>query len=343
MVVLNIYSKISTICISKKLGLYIGNLPNESGNNWNKRLYEIMCESKNKILDSQIKFNISEKLNIYNFANEVLQKQNNINSTEEKLIHKLVDNMICIYFDYEYEDMPLGCWETNCFDCRLCEEDYAEKFINFINFAGGVLEYDDSTPIQWIYSSNCDFHNQYRIFWYNKESKKGIATLKQWGELFDIFLQNKNDYLKLDYLINSIHNDNTYNEYHLFKLYSLCQLFLEKDSEKELDWKLLQFLDEYYSLNDKKKLATILRQMRNKIAHGDFSKFEELVEKYAVNFMDGKYNFDYSEYSRKNWVILNVCCLLQNILKKMIKMMFYNKKELLKLKNQKFQEKQNIN
>ena len=43
MVVLNIYGKIKPICISKKLGLYIANLPKEKHNNWN----DMLCEEIN--------------------------------------------------------------------------------------------------------------------------------------------------------------------------------------------------------------------------------------------------------------------------------------------------------
>lgn len=59
-------------------------------------------------------------------------------------IHEIVNNMICIYLDYNYDDMPLGGWETNCFDGRMCENDYAEKIINFIcsiNENGNVPHY----------------------------------------------------------------------------------------------------------------------------------------------------------------------------------------------------------
>lgn len=341
MVVLNIYSKISTIRISKKLGLYIGNLPKERGNDWSSRLFDIMCKSKKQIIENQKNMKINKDFNIFDFARTVLPNEKFNNISEKQVIHKLVNNMICIYFDYEYEDMPLGDWETNCFDGRLCEEDYAEKVVNFINFAYDVLNYADKIPVQWTYSSNCDLHNHYRIFWYNKDSKKGIDTLKQWGNLFDNFLQNRNDYLELDYLINSIHKDNSYNEYHLFKLFSLCQLFLEKQNESELDWKLPKFLDNRYSYEDRKKLSIILRRMRNKIAHGDFVDFENVVEQYAKKFMDGKYNFDYSEHSRKNWVILNSCCLLQEAVVKMLKMMFYNKNKLLEIKNSKQKNNKN--
>ena len=87
----------------------------------------------------------------------------------------------------------------------------------------------------------------------------------------------------------------------------------------------------------RKELSIILRKMRNKIAHGDFIKLENTIEEYAKRFMDVKYNFDYSEHSRKNWVILNSCCLLQEAVVKILKMMFYNKKILSEIRNLKNQ------
>lgn len=72
--------------------------------------------------------------------------------------------------------------------------------------------------------------------------------------------------------------------------------------------------------------------MRNKIAHGDFIALENIIEEFAVNFMDGKFSFDYSEYSRKNWVLLHTCCLLNDIIINIIKMMFFQKDKLLEVK-----------
>ena len=75
--------------------------------------------------------------------------------------------------------------------------------------------------------------------------------------------------------------------------------------------------------------------MRNKVAHGDFVGFEKKAEEYAVKFMDGHYSFDYSEYSRQNWVLLNVCCLLSETVKTMIKKEFDDKAFMNSLKKQK--------
>lgn len=73
--------------------------------------------------------------------------------------------------------------------------------------------------------------------------------------------------------------------------------------------------------------------MRNKIAHGDFLAFEIIVETYASEFMDGRFAFDYSEYSRKNWVIQHVCCELDGVIRKLLCMLLFNRTELENIKN----------
>lgn len=50
--------------------------------------------------------------------------------------------------------------------------------------------------------------------------------------------------------------------------------------------------------------------------------------------MDGRFGFDYTEYSRKNWVIFHVCYLLDDIVKTLIGMMFFDKERLKELKNE---------
>ena len=116
------------------------------------------------------------------------------------------------------------------------------------------------------------------------------------------------------------------------KDFSLCQLALEKKWEGELDIKLQRFLPESLSDDEKQRCAKLLRQLRNKIAHGDFVTFEEKIEEYAVQFLDGKFVFDYSEYSRKNWTIGHICCLLDDILRRIFYMMFYDYRTLESIK-----------
>jgi len=331
MVVLNIYGQIEPICISHKLKLYISNLPEEEHNEWNSYLYDEFI----KVLDIDRINCTSVGLEWNKSILDIHQKScpNSLlpdSASDDERLHEIVDNMICLYFDYEYEDMPLGGWESNPFDGRFCEKDYAELIADFFHF---ISETDEGCVPLWSYSSNYDREEPYyRLFFINPDTQLCIDTLKHWGKRIDSFLKGKNDYLQLDYMIRAIHDDNKYNTYHLFKLYSLCQMFLENKHEIELDNKLPAFLDERYTEEERKQISTLLRHMRNKIAHGDFIRFEKKTEEYARLVMDGNFCFDYSEYSRKNWVVIDACCLLERAVKRIIYMLFTKKSELRKIK-----------
>ncbi len=339
MVVLNFYGQIPQICISEKLGLYLSNLPNEERNEWQDELSNELCLVQNANRIYQENLGTNYPCGIYKLYKNVFPGKNLPTVFEKKHYDELASNMIHLYFDYSYDDMPLGGWDTNCFEGRLCEEDYAEKIIDLINFLSyhyddRIITFPKPSP-QWTYSSNHDEIDHHRIFHGGEPASEYIRSLQEWGNLFDTFLQNKNDYLLFDYLAGSIHKDNEYNEYHLMKSYSLCQLFLEKEHESELDIKLPFFLRHQFASDDERKeCACLLRKLRNKIAHGDFVSFEKCVEDYAVRFMDGKFDFDYSEYSRKNWTVQHICCLLDEVIRQLIHMLFYDRSKLNQLKKE---------
>lgn len=334
MVVLNCYGKIEPICISEKLKLFISNPPEEKNNEWQSELSEELklVETASNLFRKRV--GIEPEQSILKLYTKVFPDKPQPVSIDGKMIKELAENMICIYFDYDYGDMPLGGWDTNCFDGRLCEEDCAEKvidLINFLSYRGDVpTRFPEPTP-QWVYSSNHDDIDHFRFLWGGEKADAYIQSLKKWGELFDNLLIDKNDYLLLDYLLNSIHKDNEYNEYHLMKSFSLCQLFLEKENESELDRKLPSFIAESDS-NRRELSAQFFRRLRNKIAHGDFVAFENIIEEYAESIMDGCYAFDYSEYSTKNWVLLHVCCQLDDIVRQLIYLLLYNREKLEQIK-----------
>ena len=336
MVVLNFYGNIERICISKKLGLYIANLPNDEYNNW---LDELVGEIQLAVKADSIyqeKLGTAYPCGIIELYQKLFSSDIQPETFTKEQCARIANKMICIYQRYDYADMPLGGWDTNCFDGRLCEEDYSEKIIDFINF----MAHSDQTgytipkPVpQWTFSSNHDGIDHWRIFWGGEEAAEYIAALQAWGRIFDSFLCSRNDYLLFDYLVNTIHKDNEYNENHLMKAFSLCQLFLEKHKESELDAKLPQFFRTRIPKTDMKRQAELFRKMRNKIAHGDFLAFEKVVETYASEFMDGYFSFDYSEYSRKNWAVLHVCCELDDVVRKLLCMLLFNRTELERIKN----------
>ena len=338
MIVLNFYGKIPTICLSAKLGLYISNLPNDDNNDWEKDLvqYLRLAIDADKIYQNYLERDYPlgiERLFHKLFPNKKIPKE-----FGKVQLQKIAEQMICMYQDYNYDDMPLGGWETNCFDGRLCEEDYSEKIIDLISFLNYRRIVNDSSTLlqptpQWVYSSNHDEIDHYRIFWGGEAADAYIESLKNWGLLFDNFLINRNDYLMFDYLANAIHKDNEYNENHLMKSYSICQLFLEKKWEGELDKKLPIFFEHIESEEDKILQAKLFRQMRNKIAHGDFRAFEKVVERYAQKFLDESFSFDYSEYSRKNWTVQYVCCELDDVVRQLISLLLLDRDMLDKIRN----------
>ena len=130
-----------------------------------------------------------------------------------------------------------------------------------------------------------------------------------------------------------MHKDNEYNEYHFFKIYALFEMILKKRKTEELDKKLIKFIPERFAKEEKEEITVLFRKIRNKIAHGDFISTEKLVEKYAVDILDGKFSFDYSEYSRKNWTIINLCILAEEMLSVAINYLLKNKTEMIKIKN----------
>ncbi|MCM3575494.1 hypothetical protein M3172_20025 [Mesobacillus subterraneus] len=114
------------------------------------------------------------------------------------------------------------------------------------------------------------------------------------------------------------HGCSHYNAYHLFKNYSLIEMVIGKedftDPNKFDDIFALFIESDRFENNEIKKLfAKIIRQIRNKIAHGDFLGLQKKLEEYAAHFMKNYY-FDYFEYSRENWIYLNICCELDRIL-----------------------------
>ena len=130
MLVLNFYGKINKTCISNKLKLYISNLPEEERNEWKTELANQLLITRKveklRLESCNYRETIKDRDSLLSLYNKVFPDKN-ADIIGKKEADELASNMICLYFDYSYDDMPLGGWETNCFDGRFCEEDYAEK------------------------------------------------------------------------------------------------------------------------------------------------------------------------------------------------------------------------
>lgn len=349
MVVLNLLGKIEPICISQKLKLYVSNLPQTEDNNWMSHLVEEMeialklSAVKSEMYEAHYGKTISKDIkSIFKtkYPHFCVEKM-----SEQECIQRIADEMICLYFDYDYTDMPVGDWTSNCFDGRLCEGDYAERISYFIHLLCKKDIHDKfpqippSAPFSIYFSDSYDDSSNYRfIFNGTTDIKNLLENLVQFGKLLDGFLISENDYYFLDYICSELYqiDRETFSANHCQKLYSLCEFFLEKDTDQELDEKLPPFLRDTYSFEDRKQIAVISRQIRNKVAHGDFLRFKEKIEEYASTIMEKNgYWFDYSEYSRQNWAIMNLCFNLLHAIENLLAESFCNRSRIEALKKQK--------
>lgn len=337
MVILNFYGKLlQPVCISKKLRVFISNLPKGEYNNWNRHLVEMLeAEIKEReIFKEQYKDVPDASFQPYDLQ-KICGKQfpwENIpqNAVEGEYLQMIADNLICIYFDYNYEDMPFWDWTTNCFDGRLCEEDYAEKLMDFLQFVvRNAKEAEKEMPYKfpgYIYTSNHDLKHQFVLgriklyFPYDKEDY--IASLQAWGKWIDNFLETPNDFYQLDFLMNAIYKDREYNAYHFLKSFSLCEMLLlqnRKDAHtRDIDEKLVTYIEDDYSKKEKALLAEYVRRIRNAIGHGNFMQLNCLTEKVGKDILDSHYVFDYTEFSRQNWILQSLCCILDNALARIL-------------------------
>lgn len=335
MVVLNCYGTIEKpICLSDKLKLYISNFSSIGVEKWiaewkSELIAELKQANKiDSIINDRYGLNRNQLLQLYN---HIFPDDKETVRTVEKQIEKIADKMVCIYFNYQYSDMPMWDWTNNCFDGRLCENDYTEKILSLISFlsydAEGKELFPQPSPF-WIYSSNKD--EQKRLFMYsNGKFDDYINALIDWGKLFDSFLLKENDFYQFDYLCNALFDEESYGEYKYIKLYSLCEMFLSYKGESKLD----SLLPDYYELRftkvQREDMVALLRQIRNKIAHGDFIHFQKKIEEYATKYLDGFFNYDYTEYSRQNWIIGHLCCELSDSLILIIHQLFYNRSKFI--------------
>ena len=330
MVIIDMFGKIEKTQVSEKLKLYISNIPEDWKEDIKEKILKDIKQQNFEIKEDIAKFGSSIGIMydlrfLQGVLNSILPEGTleDINSID-KCVSYLVDNMIRLYFDYSDEDMSFFDWTSNCFDERFCEGDYAEKIITFLNFV--YFHRPEEIYLRCIYSSNASptvrndiiFNCMFQVSPGFKKAKSlddRKKLLKIIGNRLDNTLVEEADYYRIDFLINAIEKDNEYNQYHFFKTYSLLEFILLKPNQgtREIDSLLIPYFIKDFGENAG-NLAEVLRQMRNKIGHGDFRAFRNKAEEFAVNYMKN-FEFDYSEYSRMNWIMLHACCLLDDLLR----------------------------
>lgn len=345
MIILNFYGNIEKTIISKKLGIGVSNPPSD----WIKGLQDDMLE---EILVREHNLKVWAKEEFMNIQpsnydlTALVQKANWNNYLKDynSDLEVIAKNLIAIdVLDFENSYLKL---KNNIMDSPTCEVSFPLKFIDFCNKiqrsskGKGIL--NNTIPISTF--SSDEFHEKPRIlnFLYAMLDSKldfedynngCLSSLIKVGALIDDFLQNDEDFWVLDYIINSMYHDREYNAYHVFKVMSLIEMLIINPSVNgrtvgELERKLPLFIKDLQLGNNKKVIfAQIMRQLRNKIAHGDFRGIQQLLKRYRDEFMIN-YKYDEFEYSIENWTYLNICCRLDDILNEIVWELITNKDQL---------------
>lgn len=306
----------------------LSNLPQD----WQEGLIETMEEEIHHREYDVKKYNELAKIEQYNLKKIVEHKNFSgiLVLRSEGYLKEIANKLICISVD-DFENSMLQ-KKNPYIDSPTCEIEFAEKWINLYEF---LIKNDCNKrnwmPLTCMYSSEKSLFEQTNIFRtiYAEMSfdikmdpidfnQRKIDSLIDFGKTIDLFLEKEENFYKLDYILTAIADDSNYNAYHLFKNYSLIEMILGKEDFNDsikFDEKLALFikLDRYVNNEKNELFAKVIRQIRNKIAHGDFLGVRKKLEEYAAHFMKNYY-FDYFEYSRENWIYLNICCELDRIL-----------------------------
>lgn len=346
MVILNTYGNIETTVISKKLGLVLSNLPED----WIYGLSDYMTE---EILVRDHNIEVWNRMgschaNIGRYNLEALLKkakwydEGDTNEVKNKEI--IASKLICIGVD-EF-DTSLLKLKNSTLDSPTCEMEYSKKFINFCRrvqkseSSKGILK----NSIPFVVYSDERGNFKPRILNYLKATisiednieqykYKCVNSLINIGNIIDDFIETEEDFWKFDYILNSLCHDEEFNAYYVFKVMSLIEMLIinPKNSGKtqgELEEKLQNFMNATKICDSKRyTFISILRRLRNKIAHGDFIYVNELLELYRQEFMEG-FSYDEFEYSIESWTYLSICCRLDEILNEILWKFIYDKSAL---------------
>lgn len=356
MVILNILGRIEKTYISNKLGLYISNLPDGGETNWNnwqdgiKETLRIAYETERLEANRYIgKYgsgpNNLFETRVFGKAQKVLnQSEESKDIILERYIEFLSKNMICIDIDYHACSIPE--YSSSCFEGGSCEDEPVEKVLEFLGFITRGVGNEGATLPHCIYSTSQRRDRKYRFLFSGTTDIEGpISKLKEWGNKLDKYLISEREFYQLDYLCNALFDIDADGKstYHYMKLYSLCAMFLEKEKESELDYKLPYLMNPIIPDSDREGMSELMRKIRNKIAHGDFEKIYELLECYAQKYMDGQFWFDYTEYTRSAWILLHICYRLEEILRTLIILMIEDNAKVIELKNMKHLQQKYLN
>lgn len=348
MILINLYGKIEPIILSEKLGVGISNLYND----WLTGIVDDLKEEmllRDHYLETSKKYNFGDfKIRQYE-PEKIVGDANWTDVLDEDVdyyLQEIANNLVQLeVLEFDKSLLQL----KNCLlDSPTCEVQYPLKFIRFCHIltASSSARNHCDINIPFMTYNPDKFSSKPLILNFassmvtrqidlNAYNEKAIQSMKYAGKLIDNFLESERDFWIFDYIVNAVNESEDYNAYYLFKIMSLIEMLIINPNSNgkthgELERKLPKFLrNELTDYADKELFCKIARKLRNKIAHGDFEEFQNLLEEYRANFMKNFW-YDEFEYSVESWTINSICLSLKSALSEILFEFISNKEEFIR-------------
>lgn len=378
MVGIECLKKISPICISKKLGLYLKNAEtNEEkelvndlvvedfnkeckrNKKFDKEIYKIFADKYyNKLFSDDLsKLNIRQLLSFiseYILIFDLTSSKNTIITDDEIFDKYEDDNKLAKQLSHTPIINPIDEWEIEhkfLYLFNFIEEDKSEKSNNldeifYTGFPEEILNimpnYITKTYVkrrEWMYPGYEYYDNQ------DKEFDVKINKLIEFGKLYDSIIDNGNEYLKVDFIIETLISAEK-SQYSLLNYISLIEMLIvnsKNSSRSEFKRKLKEFInDESMDDSEKEYVSVLFYDIRSRMIHGDFDKLKKELLKYKKRYMKNC-SFDYGEFKEENWIIGSINSFLRHIVSNILYEYFHDNKKIYELKKEnKLKEKNNI-
>lgn len=350
MIVTTLFKEIQEpIIVSKKVGLVISNADLD----WQSDIIEEVTEEIHQRLHSEKRFNDSsiKRYNLLEITKstyfEGIFKLNH--ESEISIINEIAKKVVCIYLS-DFEKTFLIHKNKNI-DNPTWEKTFEEKFLAFNNFLDqnkscrdkktNLIHTGYNTGIA--YRERCrilshmmlsdlrKFDDRYSFRSHIIEVNHKLDSIIKLGKLIDYYIKDRSDFFIIDYIIEAI-SEEQHNSFGVLKMFTLIEMLIVNESNylhRELKMKLPQFISNH--IIDKELWSSKVYKIRNKIAHGDFSGLEKELISYKNYFMLD-YQFDFTEYSLINWIIIDIYFQLSECVSNIIWKMLVNKESIVRLK-----------
>lgn len=360
----------NSICVSKKLGLYLKNSNKddlyidvkslvednyinnfEKNINFRTELIECLDDKyyENEIKKDISKFNsrqlislITKKMLVLEIEisdDTIIVDDDIFEQYEEENIAKALRNNPLINptneYDVEYKMLFLFNFLRNNSNKR--------NDIDIIYYSGYSKDnlYNGDQIFDSLVTKSYKKRKEYKYYRYqyyknsDEEYKEKITSFIEFGNNVDKYIEGANDYFKLDFIIEIL----LYGENYMYSLLNYIQLIEmlivnpQYSTREQFKQKLKHFID-IDGLEDEEQIENFsikLYDIRSRLIHGNYNSLKRELIDFNKRFNRNK-NYDYGEFKEENWIIIDISFKVKRILRNIIEVMLKDKNELYKFK-----------